>query len=570
MSPKSPLRKKQGRDATRSSTGTTDRTSANSSRQQNQGGDVGPPESPKLMRRFAEVTQDLMETIVIRPSRGINRSKEKLLQEMEELKHENSWLRRRVMDLELQLQQKDEQVLGYQQLEEERARQQQQEEEEQQKHKGDKAGSGPRRRSGGTKGAINNDFAGLPLIKARTVTVGKKLGQGSFGAVYTGKWRGVRCALKFVPQETVNELSKETKIMDRIDHPNIVRIYGVVVPDETGRLPESWPEGLKPPCVLMEYMGWEIPEVKIFCTTFIEYLAATRNYREDYYFVQLTGMLQGAARGLSYLHSHGIMHRDLKGNNLLLDTRGNLRIADFGLATVYSRESHRTSSLAVTMSSSFSSQEEDENGHGKEGLSPSKKKINAASAASSASTSWVARPLRSIRSIRGLTTAAGTYTHMAPEVMISGLYGTPADIFSFGICISEALCGKEAEEIVDATRTQQFGLDGEKVKQLCNPYGSRVFDQLTDLAVQCCSIEPEKRPTADAIVGKMQQILLGYQATQLRMTTSSHHRAPTPTPGTPDSTLTRKNSNGFEAAVDNALTASVKEGSVREGSFCLE
>ena len=38
----------------------------------------------------------------------------------------------------------------------------------------------------------------------------------------------------------------------------------------------------------------------------------------------------GVAKGLAYLHSHGIVHRDIKGINLLLDSRGNLKIADFG------------------------------------------------------------------------------------------------------------------------------------------------------------------------------------------------------------------------------------------------
>lgn len=112
---------------------------------------------------------------------------------------------------------------------------------------------------------------------------------------------------------------------------------------------------------------------------------------------------------------------------------------------------------------------------------------------------------------------------MAPEVMESGLYGTPADIFSFGICISEAICGSEAEEIVDTTRTESFGLDGEKLKKLGNPSNSRVLNRLVDLAVHCCSLNPSKRPTADGMVSQLQKLLLEYQATQLRMTNSSHH-----------------------------------------------
>lgn len=39
--------------------------------------------------------------------------------------------------------------------------------------------------------------------------------------------------------------------------------------------------------------------------------------------------------GLEHCHSKGVLHRDIKGSNLLIDNNGNLKIGDFGLATVY-------------------------------------------------------------------------------------------------------------------------------------------------------------------------------------------------------------------------------------------
>ncbi|KAG7344094.1 protein kinase domain containing protein [Nitzschia inconspicua] len=422
------------------------------------------------------------ETIVIRPHKSSS-SKEMLCQELEQIKEENVRLQRRVLDLEMQLQKATQALQDYQK--------------QQQNQKGDH------------NTIVQQDaFAGLPVLRAGTVTVGKKLGEGSFGAVYTAQWRGVRCALKFVSQETVDELRKEVSIMEKIDHPNIVRLYGVVVQKQGETLPESWPKSVRPPCVLMEYMGFRIDETKTVVTTFIEYLEETKQFKEEegeYYWVMLCGMLQGAARGLAYLHSLKIIHRDIKSTNLLLDSRGNLRIADFGLATV-SLNQHRTNSRSISGSTSSSS--------GGDNISDD------------LGASWRAGPMRSLyrgRSRQGLTTGQGTYTHMAPEVMASGLYGTAADVFSFGICMSEALMGEEAEEIVDLTRTDSFSLDGDKLKALGNSSGSRVFDQLADFAVQCCSLEPKKRPTADGMVGRLQQILLEYQATQLRMTSSSHH-----------------------------------------------
>ncbi len=43
-------------------------------------------------------------------------------------------------------------------------------------------------------------------------------------------------------------------------------------------------------------------------------------------------LLKQMFQGLAYLHDNGVLHRDMKGSNLLLNSKGQLKLADFGLA----------------------------------------------------------------------------------------------------------------------------------------------------------------------------------------------------------------------------------------------
>lgn len=51
----------------------------------------------------------------------------------------------------------------------------------------------------------------------------------------------------------------------------------------------------------------------------------------------LKSLMAQLLRGLSYIHDRGVLHRDLKGSNILLSKHGELKIADFGLAKFYSK-----------------------------------------------------------------------------------------------------------------------------------------------------------------------------------------------------------------------------------------
>lgn len=236
----------------------------------------------------------------------------------------------------------------------------------------------------------------LSRLRASNVTVGKRLGEGAFGAVYKGQWRGVSCALKFVQASVAASMRQEFSLMDQFDHSNIVQLYGIVESDkdeETNarKTPSSWPTGLKPPCLVMEYMGYELhrQSTVVIVTTLIDFIQVTLDQRQDpEYWIKVCGMFAGAAKGLAYLHSHGVMHRDIKALNLLLDRKGTLKLADFGLATVYVQEAK----LQALQTSLY---------HSKNKLGPLQNR---------------APNLQSSLLKGGLTTAAGTYTHSKYQV----------------------------------------------------------------------------------------------------------------------------------------------------------
>ena len=66
--------------------------------------------------------------------------------------------------------------------------------------------------------------------------------------------------------------------------------------------------------------------------------------------VQIKCYMQQLLCGLEHCHAQGVLHRDIKGSNLLIDNNGNLKIGDFGLSTFFhSRQKQALTSRVVTL-----------------------------------------------------------------------------------------------------------------------------------------------------------------------------------------------------------------------------
>ena len=144
------------------------------------------------------------------------------------------------------------------------------------------------------------------------------MGEGEFGKVKMG-WKkegGVQVAIKLIRRESLgnnpNRLPKiyrEIAILRGLQHPNIVRLHEMV---ETERHIG----------IILEYAsGGELFDY-ILNHRYLKDNAARR------LFAQLVS-------GVGYLHKRGIVHRDLKLENLLLDRNRNIIITDFGFANTF-------------------------------------------------------------------------------------------------------------------------------------------------------------------------------------------------------------------------------------------
>lgn len=148
--------------------------------------------------------------------------------------------------------------------------------------------------------------------------LGQTLGEGEFGKVKLG-WKrdgSIQVAIKLIRRESLGsnpsrlpKIYREISILRDLSHPNIVRLHEMV---ETDRHIG----------IIMEYAsGGEL----------FDYILNNR-YLKDNSARRLFAQL---VSGVGYLHKKGIVHRDLKLENLLLDRNRNIIITDFGFANTF-------------------------------------------------------------------------------------------------------------------------------------------------------------------------------------------------------------------------------------------
>ncbi|XP_017700199.2 cold-responsive protein kinase 1-like [Phoenix dactylifera] len=161
----------------------------------------------------------------------------------------------------------------------------------------------------------------------------KKLGEGGFGPVFKGRLEdGRKVAVKRLGRgsmQGVKEFTNEAKLLSRVNHKNVVNLYGYCAHADVKLLVYEYVPNESLDKLLFSPRGrGDNPEVGLKRA---EPLDWKRRFE----------VMRGVARGLLYLHEGAhtpIVHRDIKPGNILLDERWAPKIADFGLSRLFPKD----------------------------------------------------------------------------------------------------------------------------------------------------------------------------------------------------------------------------------------
>ncbi|KAJ3694917.1 hypothetical protein LUZ60_000294 [Juncus effusus] len=191
------------------------------------------------------------------------------------------------------------------------------EEEEDEKNVGEAANERISDKSTGTesiKSDVTLDDVAELEIQWEDITLGERIGLGSFGEVYKGDWHGTEIAVKkFLHQDissdALEEFRSEVRIMKRLRHPNVVLLMGAVT-----KVPNL--------SIITEFL----PRGSLF-----RLIHRPNNQLDE---KRRLRMALDVARGMNYLHNCTpmVVHRDLKSPNLLVDKNWVVKVCDFGLS----------------------------------------------------------------------------------------------------------------------------------------------------------------------------------------------------------------------------------------------
>ncbi|KAL3574597.1 hypothetical protein D5086_025210 [Populus alba] len=268
-----------------------------------------------------------------------------------------------------------------------------------------------------------------------------QIGQGGYGKVYKGFLADGRAVAIKRAEETSfqgeREFLTEIELLSRVHHRNLVSLIGFC--DEGGEQ-----------MLVYEFMS---------NGTLRDHLSAKA--KEPLSFATRLGIALASAKGILYLHTEAdppIFHRDVKASNILLDSRYNAKVADFGL-----------SKLAPVPDI-----EGDVPGH-----------IS--------------------------TVVKGTPGYLDPEYFLTHKLTDKSDVYSLGVVFLELLTGMQpishGKNIVrEVNIAYQTGMIFSIVDGRMGSYPSDCVDKFLTLAMKCCNDDTDERPSMIDVVRELESM----------------------------------------------------------------
>jgi len=247
-------------------------------------------------------------------------------------------------------------------------------------------------------------------------------------------------------KEIVEELSHESDILSSVDHPNIIKIYGIstVEPSQPGSEPSS-----QPLFIILDRLSYDLDKLlKVWASKKNNINILKFQACKDESFRQRLKAARDIASAMKHLHKKKIMHRDLKPANIGFDSQGELKLFDFGYATKL---------------------------QAKDRLPGGKYKL------------------------RG---GIGTCRYMAPEVARYEPYDELADVYSFGVLLWEMLTLEKPYKNFDCEEwLQKVVIEGKR------PEINKSWPDSLQTLLSCCwSGDIDERPSFDIIIDVLDEI----------------------------------------------------------------
>jgi len=264
------------------------------------------------------------------------------------------------------------------------------------------------------------------MIKRSHLKIREEIGKGAFGTVYKADFFGIDVAVKQIcPQEIKDPMEeifvqREIAVLKSCRHPNIVAFIGIVEPD-----------GKNGTEIVLEFLSKG---------DLGRYILDTR---ANISWARRVKICLDIACAMAYLHSRGVIFRDLKSENILLDDTGKAKLCDFGFARSFS-----TTHRPITM--------------------------------------------------------CGTDEFMAPELMLGEPYNEKSDIFSYGMLMFEIIARKDVGKLIPRHIKTSFTVDEKTVRPKLPPDCPKHF---SEFAFLCTKTEPSKRPEFDRIILFLKKLL---------------------------------------------------------------